>query len=381
MRNVFLLAINTLKITFRKKGNAIIYLMMPIVGVIISLMIYQNTSSGPLSISVINNDKGILSQDMVNAMKKSGNFRFINIEENEINDALLNGRMAAAVIIPEGFSDASFGKKFPAIDIISVKGHETTVWVESFINLYCKNLFDMAEASGESEEAFNKMYESFTKKGLSVTVEKLPDQAKNMLITMQSLGFLIMFMMLATNLTTEMILREKRERTYFRIRSAPVSSKAYVLGNVIANIAVVFVQVLLVIIIMTKVFKVSTFVPDMVMISVLICFGMVAIGIGMIIVAFSGSSYQSGTLSILIMVPTCMLGGCFWSVDMMPEIMRKISYFMPQRWALDAINNAQKGGSLAGISMHLAVLLAFACVFFAIAAYKLGRDSSIRKFV
>ena len=31
-----------------------------------------------------------------------------------------------------------------------------------------------------------------------------------------------------------------------------------------------------------------------------------------------------------------MLGGCLWDIDFMPEIMQKIAYFVPQRWAMDA---------------------------------------------
>ena len=34
MRNLFLLALNTLKITFRKKSNIIVYLILPVVIVI-----------------------------------------------------------------------------------------------------------------------------------------------------------------------------------------------------------------------------------------------------------------------------------------------------------------------------------------------------------
>lgn len=214
-----------------------------------------------------------------------------------------------------------------------------------FILFMPANIRDIAAASSGKRDVFDRIYENYKKQSLEVIETKLPDTMQSRAVTFQSLGFLIMFVMLGTGFTADVILKEKRERTYQRICSSPINSRVYILGNIFANIVVVFLQVLLLTIVMTRLLRVNTFVPDVVLIGILMCFGLVAIGLSMVIVAFSGSSYQAGTLSSIVITPTCMLGGCYWSVDMMPEIMKNISYFMPQRWALDAVRKIQRGGT------------------------------------
>ena len=73
----------------------------------------------------------------------------------------------------------------------------------------------------------------------------------------------------------------------------------------------------------------------------------------MVIVAFARSSYEAGAASTLVITPTCMLGGCFWSAEFMPDIMQKISYIIPQRWALDAVKTLQKGAAFNDIALNL----------------------------
>lgn len=381
MRNVFLLAGNTLKVSFRKKGSIILYIILPILGVLMSMSIYGGTSSGPVTLGVVNRDNGILSGDMIAFMRQSGNFKIKEIEESKVKETLLSGEAAGILVVPEGFSDGIYRNKLQKAEIVSLKGHESTVWVESFIDLYIRNVFDMAKASSGKSDVFDRIYGNYKKQSLKVTEEKLTDTVQSRFISFQSLGFLILFVMLGTGFTADIILKEKRERTYLRICSAPVNSRVYLLGNIVASIIVVFVQVMLVTIVMTKVLRVNAFIPDSVLVLVLMCFGLVSIGLSMVIVAFSGSSYQASTLSTIVVTPTCMLGGCYWPVDMMPEIMKKISYFMPQRWALDAVQKMQRGGSVEDIIMNFAVLLAFAGVFFSVAVYKFRITDDTTKFV
>jgi ABC-2 type transport system permease protein len=70
-----------------------------------------------------------------------------------------------------------------------------------------------------------------------------------------------------------------------------------------------------------------------------------------------------------------MLGGCFWPVAMMPGYMQKISYLMPQWWALNAIQKMQSGEALNAIQLNIIILLAFASALFLIAVYKFSLES------
>jgi ABC-2 type transport system permease protein len=114
---------------------------------------------------------------------------------------------------------------------------------------------------------------------------------------------------------------------------------------------------------------------------ILLLFGFVSIGIGLVITAFSSSSYIAGTLSTLIMTPTCMLGGCFWDITLMPEFMQKLGRFVPQWWAVNAIQNMQNGHGPADIVINLLILAGFAAALFLVATYKFSKDDNVWKFI
>jgi ABC-2 type transport system permease protein len=110
-------------------------------------------------------------------------------------------------------------------------------------------------------------------------------------------------------------------------------------------------------------------------------FALVSIGLSLVIVVFSKNSGISSALQNIIVTPTCLLAGCFFPSEIMPEAVRRISEFMPQHWVLQSIENLQQGESLAQIGFNLSVLAAFALVFFLLAAYKIARNNDTRNFV
>jgi ABC-2 type transport system permease protein len=99
------------------------------------------------------------------------------------------------------------------------------------------------------------------------------------------------------------------------------------------------------------------------------------------VITFANNSLQVGTLSNIIITPSCMIGGCFWSLDLMPDYMKKAANFMPQKWTLEAVTKLQKGGTLQEIYFQIIILLMFSAAFFLIAAYKLKKSKDMRDFV
>jgi ABC-2 type transport system permease protein len=381
MRNILLVMLNTLKVTLRKKSNIIVYLILPVIIAVASIAIFGKNSSSPARIGVSNYDNGILSENMVEDLKKIEKFKITEVKAEDIKTMVSEGKVDCVLKIPSDFSESLYKVQKKNMELITVKGEDATAWIESYVNIYTGNLLNIAKASEGKREVFNSIYENFRKGEAKITIEKVADVANSKVVTGSGLGFLIMFMMLGTSTVASLILKEKKSRTYFRILSSPVSSRDYVVGNVLANFTIVFIQSILVIIGITKVMRINTFIADWQLLIILLCFGLAAIGIGLIIVAFSTTSNQAGYLSTFIVTPTCMLGGCFWPVDFMPESLKRISEFMPQRWTLEAVTKIQNGGNINSILINLGLLLSFAAALFLIAAYRMKTTNSVKSFV
>jgi len=381
MRNAWLLTLNTLRILLRKKGNIIVFFILPIVGMLVSIAAYNNTGSTPVRIGVINNDRSILAADFVQSInvEQSLNINFITEEEKE--SGISSGKLDCVMVIPKGFTDGIYNNQLKQVEIISIKGAAATAWIQNYTNIYLRNLQDISEAAGGNQTTFETLYNNLKQDTLSLQVKKVADQTQNKGMTTQMVGFLLMFMLIGAGNTAEMILKEKRARTYYRICAAPVRARTYIFGNIMANLSLVIVQIAITLFFMIKVFKVQIYLPVAQLFLILALFGLVAIGLGVLIVSFSNDSKQAGTLQNMIITPSCMLAGCFWPVEIMPKTLQRMADFLPQKWAIGAIQKLQMGAGFDQVIINVLIIMAFAFTFFLIAAYRLGRNDHIETFV
>lgn len=381
MRNLFLLAANTLKITFRKKGNIIIFFILPIASVLLSTVIYANAKQ-QITVGICNKaPSSLLAQDMIEAIQSQDKYNIKLIEEADINTMVADGTVACAITIPDNFDEEIYKMSFKKLNITSVRGIDATGWIQSYLNYYIKNLMDMSKAAEGNKDTFNNIYDGYKKQTLKVDVNLLKDESRDKSATMQSIGFIIMFMLIGATNTSGFILKEKRERTYFRIFSSPVNSRIYIGANILANMIIVIIQAIIIVLAIKHIFKLNTGLTDLQLLIILITFGLVTVSFGILLVAFSKNSYQAGTMSTLVITPTCMLSGCFWQIEFMPGFMQKIANFLPQRWALEAIRQLQGGKTFLQIIPIIGILFAFAVAFFLIGAYKMRNSESVSSFI
>lgn len=381
MKNIFLLALNTIVVTFRKKANFIVYIILPVASILFLMNIMGGEGSTKVRIGVVNKDNGVISQNMLKYLESTGKFENTQIKEEELSEKVVNKKVDLAMIIPENFEEGIYNNQYKAVKISSIKGNEVTAWVENYTNLYIKNLLDINKAANGNRDVFKKIYDKYESGELSFKVEKLEDRSFNKGITQQGFGFFIMFLMISSTLTANLVLKEKKERVYQRICSTPVSPKVYILGNVVASLFIITIQIILAMMAVKFVLRIETYIPAYQLFLVLFTFGIVIVGFTMLIVAFARSSAEAGNLSTLVITPTCMLGGCLWPLSYMPEQLQKIANFIPQKWAIDAIAKLQEGTSFGGIGFNILILLGFAALFFVTAAFKMKSSEKVGSFV
>ena len=381
MRNLFLLTLNTLKITFRKKSNIIVYLILPVVIVIFVMSAYSSMDS-KLRVGINNENKnGVISKDFVTALKGQDKLKIQEVKEDEINNLVAEGKVDCVITLPTNFDEGVFKAQISKIQITSIKGQEATAFVQNYVNYYIKSLTMLGKASGGDKATFNKLYEDFKVNTLTVHKNVVKDESLDKLKTVQSIGFLIMLMLQGATTTSGLILKEKKEKTYYRIFTSPVNTRIYIGANVLANMCIMVAQSILVIFSSKYILKLTTGVPDLQLLVILVLFGLVSVTMGILLVAFSNTTSQIGAMATLIITPTCMLSGCFWPIELMPKTMQHIADFLPQTWALEAIRELQNGKSFLEVMPKLGILVAFALAFFLIGMYKMKSGKSVKNFV
>ncbi|SHH84987.1 ABC transporter permease [Clostridium grantii] len=381
MKNVVLIAVNFLRVTFKKKSSIFVYIILPIIVTLGIVMLYSGAGSRETLIGLSNKDNEILSYDMIEYLEATGKFTFVEIKEAEINEKVAKGDVDLVLTIPKGFTDSVYNNEIKELRITSIKGMDVTAWIESYINLYVENLQYIAKASSRDKEVFEKIYTNLKSSELSLVKEKLEDEYVGKAVSQQGIGFFILFVLLGTTSVTQLVLKEKNEKTYNRICYSPVTSKEYVLGNVLANLIILVIQISLLVFVAFKLLNINIHMSSWILFMILMLFGLAAIGIGMVIISFSKSTAEAGNLSTLIITPTCMLGGCFWPNNIMPDTLTKIANFTPQKWVMDTIISIQSGNTIKEVSINIIIIILFALVFFSIAAFKMKSSDKTGSFI
>jgi len=379
VRELFLIMRNTVKLFFRRKGNIILLIS----GIIIPLffLLFTYGGSGQLRIGVVDKDRSLISTDLINSLKKTDKFKVIFLKEDEENYEVSKGKVDSAIIIPQGFGEKLIKGNPENVEIVSIKGEEATLFLKSYLDRKINVLYNLSRASYGDKENFYKMYNLYKNSPFSLKTYIVEDIGKTAVATTRSLGFFIMFLMFSTFNISNFILVEKRDKTFYRIFASPLKSRTYLAGNFFVNLILTVFQIAFILLLITFILNLGFTKATFDVFLVLVSFGITSIGLSSMIVAFSPSTSYSNTLSTLIITPTCMLGGVFWPLYLMPEALQKLSDFIPQKWAIDAVEKIQMGGSLSSVCMNIIILLAFALTFILLGIYKIKTSEKLGDFI
>jgi ABC-2 type transport system permease protein len=376
MSNLLIIIRNIFRQLFRQKGSLLIFIILPIAGILLSMVLFSNTSESKIKIGIADNDGGTVSAWLIEDIGRQKRFQVSLIEETDVNTSITSGKLDCALIIPQGFS-AGFEKgDIRKIDMVSVQGISATGWVESYLAVFLSNVRLLVIGSEGDAGMLQDLYESYSTSPTVTEHESVKNKAAGMSITYLGIGFLIQFLLVGAGRTSTLIIKERQQKTLSRIRCAPVRSSQYISGNVFVNLVMVTFQTVIALVVLQYILKIDIGVSILEMMAVLFPLLLAGIGLAMMLTSFAKTIHHLGTMITIVVYPTCLISGCFWDVEVMPEFMQKIAMLLPQRWALDGIKSLMAGNTLNDISGNLLILFAFAVAFFAIAIYGFARNKS-----
>jgi len=381
MKEILWLIQNTLRVTFRKKKNIIMYLFMPLIGIFISLLAYGGDQKMTLHVGIVNQDESEITADTIQFLAGLKNVKITEIEAGKVQDQITSGKLDSVITFEKGYSDSVLVGRPDHIQLTSIKGAQVTGFVKSYLYQYVDNISNISQAAAGNQQTFRQMYQDYQHSNFKLSTSSLEDTSRNKNMTNRTIGFLIMIMLISASNMSEIILSEKEKRTYFRLLSTPINARKYLLANVLVNMIVMSIQVVITLTIMKSIFNIGLNMTYWEAAVVMLLFSMIAVGLSLVLISFSNSRSAAIALQNLIILPTVMLSGCFWPVEVMPKTLQKIANFLPQRWTLDTFTKLQEGHSISELSLHLLILFAFAASFFLIAVYKFSRNTTTQNFV
>jgi ABC-2 type transport system permease protein len=200
----------------------------------------------------------------------------------------------------------------------------------------------------------------------TITVSKLSESQKLSSMNRSSIGFTMMFIMYSMMSATGVFLYAKQQGIWYRTMSMPVTRRQIILGYLLSFFVMGWVQMGIIMAITSYWFDVQWGDPLSVfaLVSALL---LSVIGLGLFLAGYVKTLQQQSALSTVFVLSSCMLGGAFWPIEIVPDFMKTIAHFVPQYWALDGFTEiVARGGGIADILQPILILLGVAVVFLAL---------------
>lgn len=146
--------------------------------------------------------------------------------------------------------------------------------------------------------------------------------------------FTIMFII--TSITT---LRERTGGTMERLMALPIAKFDLVAGYMIAFGAMAVLQALLASSVLLYGLGLEIEGPAWFLVVVALADALLGTALGIFVSAFARTEFQAVQFMPALIVPQILIGGLLMPLDMMPELLETIAYYLPLTYAIDALKS------------------------------------------
>ena len=170
-----------------------------------------------------------------------------------------------------------------------------------------------------------------------------------------------MFVFFAAQFGVLGLLAERRNGTLARMLAAPIAPATILLGKVLVSLVVASVS-LTVIVVATTLLLGARWGDPLAVAALVLALAFAATGIATLVVGFARTEEQAGGFIAAAALTLAIFGGSFFPMSQAPEAMATLSVLTPHAWFLRGINDLAAGGGIAVVAPSLAVLAAFGVV-------------------
>ncbi len=298
-----------------------------------------------LKVFVINKDEGNLAKRIVENLDKEILNLKEEIDEEKAKNEIKQKRAFGAIVFEKDFSQSLILKKKAKIKLI-LDATLPEISAEIF-----KNLQKSIEKTTEGKIEFEKEF-IFGKEGMRFIDFFAPG-----MIAMSS-------MFLSFGLTIISFVKEKISGTFERILACPISNFKIVLGYLVAFLPINFVQSLILLSVAILAFNVYLKGNLILVLFVIFLNSLVYQSLGLLFSSFAQSLHQASQFQMLILIPMLLVSGVLWPIESMPNLMQKISDFIPLKYSTSALRDVMiRGFGISQISKEISILFAFSFLF------------------
>lgn len=383
----------------RDKKSLFFLALMPIAFTLLMGLAFRRSGEDPrLPVGWVDRDlDGTLSIQLRDRVAATAGIQLVPLagDDAQIDGQVRDEKVAAAVIVPEGFSArAMAGGPLPLTMIVpdTMAGQTATTALQAA----AKRLLGAVQAARLSVEVLEARHpfadQTIRQAALETSLAQASAAWEHSALTatvepatgaqvdkggapggfqQSSPGMIVMFAVFSLNTSAMVLVLERKEGNLRRMLVAPLDRAAVMAGHLLAIFAVVFLQSLLLVGVGQIAFGVDYMREALGILLMVVALGLWVTSLGLLIGALAKGEEQVVMFSLISMFFFAALGGAWFPLEVAGAAFSRIGHVMPTAWAMDGLQNiVVRGQGLGSTLLPAGVLLAYAAAFFGLAVWR-----------
>lgn len=378
---VWAIGYSNIKRMLRERSNIFFVFIFPIA--IILLIGAQFGGDFNPVVGMHSADEGMIASSIVSGMESIEDIDTRSFpSEDALFTAVEQGSVQAGVSLPAGIDQAVAAGDTVAIDYVARTdgtGPQLQAVVGSTVAEVMKPVGAAQFASAETDAPFDQTLQIAREidgdtSEIEVEVTAVGDALFPSSLGRFDLGAasqLVLFTFLTALAGSAALILTRQLGISQRMLSTPTSLGTIVVGESVGRFGTAMVQGLYIIVLTLIIFQVNWGDP-VGAILLLIAFAAVGAGAGVLMGSVFSNDQQAGGVGVVLSIGLGALGGCMLPLELFSPTMQRVAHITPHAWALDGYAElVRRGGNTIDVLPELGVLVAYAAVLFALAAWRL----------
>jgi ABC-2 type transport system permease protein len=394
MNKIFFIIFKDTVLRFTSPIELLFFIIMPL---IFTFLLAGGTPSGDddprITLTVVDQAQTSLSASLVSQLEASTAVRPVLANLTEAEEAFDSRRINALLVIPAGFDAEALTGGTASLDLRQqpnnlnafVASRAVQVAIQrtaSAVEIARRSLAqaeDLRPFAGEADRlAYFEDARQTAEEGIAAAPARLsvvrgatPDQIEYDPAANSSAGQLITWVFIPLLGLSAMFAYERQQGTLRRLLTSPTSRAVYLFGTISGQVLTAMLQMALLVGFGIFVMQLK-WGQDLAGLAVLLfSFALAASALGVALGTVVKTESQASGLSIMLGMVMALLGGCWYPLELFPEVVQNIVKILPTTWAMQGmLDLVLRGRGLAAILPEAGVLCGFALVFFVVGIWR-----------
>lgn len=396
------IALKDLHQIFKDRKSLLFLVAMPIAFTYFMGMAFQSAADSPdarpLVAWVDEDPYGILSRLLYQELVDSDSFRLVEFtidQLDEINNQIHSGDLAAALLIPAGFSEKALADKPAQLRLIADPTSEIGMSVLEILRVPVTRLMSSATIARLNnatlpEDVSNKQDElqltvqyaaelwgQSSRSGPQVVIERAQGDSSGVFdlggnpYNQTSPGILVQFAVFSLVTSATILVQERKSRTMERMLTTSVSKAAIIAGHLLAMFAIIILQQAILVAFGQLVLGVDYARLPLGVLLVMLALGAWTAALGLLIGVLAKGEEQVVLYSMIAMFLISGLGGAWFPLETVGKTFAFIGKLTPGAWAMNGFQNILiRGLGFDAVLLPAGIMLLYALFLFGLALWR-----------